>query len=791
MKNRVFSIFKFLIGWPFSILAFFFIFQLILPHLPTLLSHVRDLSPGLSLLGVCCFILYYFVRGILWQRLIQHTGHSISLRDASFLWATSELKRYIPGSIWGFVGRTVVFADRGVEKKTIARALIIEAELLVLGAVIVSFLSLPFLLTYSFLSQEFVPFLTWSIIIGILIYAFHKHMKLKHFILPAYASSEILFLIFISSIGFLFFGLGHYFFITSFIFLDPNLMWQIAGFSVLAFLIGYLSLLTPSGFGVREGILLFGLSKIVDISVAGFISLYTRVMLILSELIFVLFTYIWYKTKIKAVHAAEIWIGKNKHLTILLGLMVIYTIYFTTASAFRFENFYTGKYDLGNMVQTVWNTLQGRIFILTNPDTAINSSRLAIHADYILILLAPFYALWPDPRNLLFIQTVIVSFGALFVYLIANSVLKSKNVALVFGLVYLLNPSIQRANLYDFHAVVLATTFLLGTYYFLIKNRYGYFLLFAILAGLTKEHIWIIIALFGFILFFIHKKRILGAVLFFASLLISYILISHAIPGALGSQHFALSYFSEFGNSPLDIIKNIFLNPQQTINTLLTESRTDYLKQLFYPLGYLALFAPWLLIFAVPELMINLLSNNPNLHQIYYQYTAAITPFLFIAAIYGVLTLKYILTRFPKTYPLNPNPFIIIYILATALYGAYLYGPLPASKSPNLDMFTKPAADKEFIVQSISQIPSSARVATSNNLGAHLSNREHLYVLPLGIQKADYIVFYLTPAQPQDLLQDDLKLVEQLKTDPNYEIVVEKGIFIIFKKNSSPTILKN
>src|SRR5690606_35418815 len=118
------------------------------------------------------------------------------------------------------------------------------------------------------------------------------------------------------------------------------------------------------------------------------------------------------------------------------------------------------------MDQTVWNTLHGRVFQFTNPDGIENISRLAFHADFILILLSPLYLIWSDPRMLLLVQTVVLGLGGYFVYKIALHVLKHKTLAVVFSILFLLNPLVQKQNLYDFHAVTLATTFLLAGWYF-------------------------------------------------------------------------------------------------------------------------------------------------------------------------------------------------------------------------------------------------------------------------------------------------------------------------------------
>jgi uncharacterized membrane protein len=70
---------------------------------------------------------------------------------------------------------------------------------------------------------------------------------------------------------------------------------------------------------------------------------------------------------------------------------------------------------------------------------------------------------------------VVLGLGAIFVYFIAKNVIKNKNIALVLAAVYLLNPSLQYTNLYDFHAIALATTLLLLLFIFFLKENIFYF----------------------------------------------------------------------------------------------------------------------------------------------------------------------------------------------------------------------------------------------------------------------------------------------------------------------------
>ncbi len=456
---------------------------------------------------------------------------------------------------------------------------------------------------------------------------------------------------------------------------------------------------------------------------------------------------------------------------VLVILTAIYNAYFIYASFLRFENFYAGRFDLGNMVQTVWNSAHGNIFMLTDPNATREVSRLAFHSDFILILFAPFYLIWEDPRTLLIIQTVVLSFGGLFVYLIANHLLKNKNISLIFAFSYFINPGVHFANLFDFHSVTLATTFFLGAFYFMFKKHYFAMFVFLVLAAITKEQIWLITGLVGIYLFFAHKKRLLGTFIALSSFFIFYLLIWHFMPQNLGKQHFAIPYYSSFGDSPLKIALNIFLDPIETIKTILLPDRILFIKQLFIPLGYLSFFAPVFLIFAGPDLAINLLSASNPLHQIYYQYSAAITPFIFISAVFGV---KFINSKIPQ---ISLSVFAIIILLLTIL-SAYDYGPLPYSKHPSLKTYKRTLPEKMNIYDYISMLSPQEKIAATNNIGAQLSQRRHIFVIPRGIDVADKAIFLTT----RSMNKGEKDALEKIKTDPSYIPVFKSGGFLVFKR---------
>ena len=120
-----------------------------------------------------------------------------------------------------------------------------------------------------------------------------------------------------------------------------------------------------------------GLGKIIPVSVAGFASLFGRIILVISEVLFLLLVTIFSKLGEKMSAKIETFISKNV-IELVLGIStVIFTLYFSAISILRYDNFYAGRFDLGNMDQTVWNTVHGRFFQLSDPNGTATVSRLA------------------------------------------------------------------------------------------------------------------------------------------------------------------------------------------------------------------------------------------------------------------------------------------------------------------------------------------------------------------------------------------------------------------------------
>ncbi len=783
--KKILTFIKYVFGWPLSLIALFFVGRLLIGK--TTLLQLHTLNVPLIVLSLFCFVVFFFLRVFFWQKLLLAKEMEFSFKETASTWGFSELKRYIPGGIWPILARSSAYSKKGGEQKALLASILQEAEFLGIACITLSLLSLNFLL-FGILS------IPYSIVISVLggifitacigIFIFHQSIFPKRFqflkhLLPDFSPDKMVYLLSIMAGAFFFFGLGTFFAIDSLTTLFLPHILSLSGFFVFTFLAGYVSFFAPMGLGVREGIMTIGLSKYISLADSALGSIIARILQTIAEVIFLLICIIWQKIPTKKIQSVETFVLQKRHEIFLIFLTTCYISYFTLASFLRYINFFTGRFDLGNMDQTVWNTIHGRIFQLTNPDGTNIITRLAFHADFMLVLLSPFYLLWQDPRMLLLLQTIAIGIGALLVFAIAHNTLKNKSLSLAFAASYLLYPTLQYANLFDFHPVTIAIPFILGAWYFVQKNKLWWAAFFIIIAATTKEEVWVVAGLFGLYFLFWKKKYLLGSMLSIFSFSIFYYLFFKAIPQAHGGDHFALSYYSDFGSTPGGVIKNIFLTPFKTLGVLFGKGQLFYLTALFGPVIFLPLFALPFLIFAGPDLAISLLSQNAQLHSIYYHYGAIPTPFIFIASIYGFAFLYKRVKYFSKIGA--------CIILIPAIVFAYLFGPLPGAYHMSGSMFTDQLPYATLIDNFLSSIPRRYSVAATNNVGSHLSHRQKIYTIPVGLKEADIVVFLLDDSFAQPSLLQQRQMAKDLDTDPAYVKLFSYKDFVVYKKRDVPT----
>ncbi len=302
MNSKFVSWGKFLIGWPLSIIAIIYITRFLIKSGGEAILNISNINISFLLIGFIFFFFWFYLRAFAWQLFLKKEGYKLSLRETIYRWEFSELKRFVPGNVWSFLGRVSLFEDMGVPKKAIAKGLLYEIELVISASLFLSILSVPLITSYLNLNIPYISLIfSVLIIVFTLVFLFSENLplgKLKTFF-PILKPTDnlIFFTIYVASC--FFFGAGTFFAAHSLISLDFSKFLEYVGFFSFSLLVGYLSFLTPSGLGVREAVITFGLSKSILIPQGALIAIFSRVILIVSELIFLLFAFLWKKLPLK------------------------------------------------------------------------------------------------------------------------------------------------------------------------------------------------------------------------------------------------------------------------------------------------------------------------------------------------------------------------------------------------------------------------------------------------------------------------------------------------------------
>ncbi|MCI0696933.1 DUF2079 domain-containing protein [candidate division KSB1 bacterium] len=496
--------------------------------------------------------------------------------------------------------------------------------------------------------------------------------------------------------------------------------------------------------------------------------------------------------------------ARRNHLGLAIAglLAAAYTVLFSCASIQRWESFNGTLFDLGIMIQTWYNTGQGRL-LEESVNLGIPASRFWLaHWEFIYIPLALFYKLAPRAETLLVLQSLFLAVGALPVYLLARDRLSSQAAGMAFAAAYLLYPAMHNTNLFDVHGIVFSTSLILYAFYFLDKERIGWFLFFAFWALLCREDVAVIWGMTGIYIALTRKKIKRGALLaVFAALwfgvfysrhlwLVSQFAteVSEAAKAITRPSHWA---YLEGGKLIWE--KPIYLLDEHFLTIL----NAAYLFWLFVPLAFLSLGSPWTLAIVSPILLINLLSDWYPAHVIEYPYTATLTPIIFVSAIYGLAN---VLRTFQKR---GMHEARIQQLRRIILAAVLLCSIVACAVKSNLRKMAewKRTSHHEAIDRLAAGIPENASLSVDTILGSRTAERRELYAFPDHIDSVDYILydfanhefrlmtrtsFFLTPAKPVD------EHIWRVLNDPNYGVVqYEDGVALFQRGYEYKTGLRN
>ncbi len=265
----------------FAALAFIVLGAVLYRQWDALRAHEWQLRPAWLAVSGACIAAGWLVEIRLWERLLHLLGGRLAYWTAVRLWFTSSIVRYLPGNVWQPLGLTLMCRERGIRTEATLASLSLFhiIHVLAVGPIVVVYLAAwgrngalatrlgSFSRWWSVLAALPVLFLILrpramlSIANGVL-------AKLGRHPLPLrLGTGRLLQLVGISLTGWLFFS-GAFTALVAALALQPAIGFDRAAPHLavaypIAFAVGFLSLLTPSGLLVREGMLYLLISPVL------------------------------------------------------------------------------------------------------------------------------------------------------------------------------------------------------------------------------------------------------------------------------------------------------------------------------------------------------------------------------------------------------------------------------------------------------------------------------------------------------------------------------------------------
>lgn len=294
LSQRVKSILKY--GILFLIL--FFLVAHIIKNWHTLDEFTYDVqwtALGLSILSLMVSLLFL---PLALKSIVRLLKYEISLKRMCMILFYSQIAKYLPGGIWGYVGRVYLYKREGMNGRDAMACVFLETMLVFISGIFVFCVSLFFwgeIPSVAWMPHEYINVMGIGTLIILSLLVHPKVLNFLWGLMPEKFGKDKLqlqytyFSIFGPLLLLIAFwigvGGGFWLLIRSFYPMELYLLPMAAGAYVLAWIMGFLAFFTPGGLGAREAVLVLSLNLYLPMSISTISAVLARLWWIAGELI--------------------------------------------------------------------------------------------------------------------------------------------------------------------------------------------------------------------------------------------------------------------------------------------------------------------------------------------------------------------------------------------------------------------------------------------------------------------------------------------------------------------------
>lgn len=301
---------KLILKYGILFLILFFLVAHIIKNWHTLDEFTYDVQwsyLGLSILSLMASLIFL---PLALKSIVKLLKYEISLKRLCMILFYSQIAKYMPGGIWGYVGRVYLYKREGMNGRDATACVFLETMLVFISGIFVFCVSLFFwgkIPSVAWMPHEYIneigigALVILSLLVhpkvlnflwGLMPERFGKDkLQLKYTYVSIFRPVLLLIPFWIGVGG------GFWLLIRSFYHMDLYLLPMAAGAYVLAWIMGFLAFFTPGGLGAREAVLVISLNFYLPISISTISAVLARLWWIAGELIWTLISFIWNGSK--------------------------------------------------------------------------------------------------------------------------------------------------------------------------------------------------------------------------------------------------------------------------------------------------------------------------------------------------------------------------------------------------------------------------------------------------------------------------------------------------------------
>jgi uncharacterized membrane protein len=420
---------------------------------------------------------------------------------------------------------------------------------------------------------------------------------------------------------------------------------------------------------------------------------------------------------------------------VLTAMIAIYVFVFGRLVYVNHRAFGTFGFDLGIFDQGIW--LVSR---LRDPFVTVRGlDFFANHVNVTSLLFVPFYWLGAGAAFLCVFQAIAIAAAGVPLWLIARDRLENEWLALAVPAAYLLYPSAEWITWWQFHPDALAITPFLFAVWFAMHRRWRWFALCVALTLGAKEDVSFAVFMLGLFVAWRYDRRV-GLVTSAAAAAWLIVATRVVIPLANGgAAPFYEGLYGDWGNSIPEIVRNVVTHPRELWQTATDGARLTYYRQLLAPVAFVPLAAPFVLLVAAPNVLVNILSVQPYTYQIKYQYSAIVGAVIFVAMIEGC---RRIGTK------MAVRRFLVGLCIATSLATNVAWSPSPLGVKFHSGIWARESARTAVVRTAVGLLPRDAGVSATYYVVPHITHRAHVYEFPNPFHAANWGINDQDPPDP-------------------------------------------